>query len=229
MRFISSHHAVSNIAQSQQLPSYQTPYQTPYQNPYQTPGQAPYQPSILPLSPQRPYVSQPTSPRTLHLVSQRWGADPMNIFDTDNSTLLYTTSVSTFKPHFTVRSALSNAIIATVVDHSLTARIDIILYNQPITLNFEAFWKGGQNSFTSLALPGEVFTWKERGEGLVCTEKGGGMVAKFEEAGWSRKKIGKMELMGERVREGYAMEEVVVTGLVMVQKGLVGKHAANLG
>lgn len=70
-------------------------------------------------------------------------------------------------------------------------------------------------------------TWKGSGvANLSCTDEQGVQIARFKGSGWSMTKWGKMEIMAGV--EGALLEEVVVTGVALVQCYLTMARAATV-
>lgn len=123
----------------------------------------------------------------------------------------------------------SNALIGDATFHSLSSRIDIRLHEHRITLSSSGFWKDAY-TFTSLALPGVKMTWQSRSKGrdfnLVCLDDRAVALAQISIGSWSVTKAGTIELVGERVsRKGPLMEEIIITGLAMMQQRMVRQVA----
>jgi hypothetical protein len=73
-------------------------------------------------------------------------------------------------------------------------------------------------------------TWQSRSKGrdfnLVCLDDKAIAVAQISIGSWSITKAGTIELVGERVtRKGPLMDEIILTGLAMMQQRMVRQAA----
>ncbi|KAI4142053.1 MAG: hypothetical protein LQ341_003327 [Variospora aurantia] len=172
-------------------------------------------PSTLMFRPQQ----APPSSRTLHVYCDRSNAANARIVDSDKTTTLWLFRVRMRKPHLTISSAVPTAaILATATYHDFSSRIDVVMRGVPITLSSRGAFKNG-HTYQSPALAGATLTWKSQNflTDLVCVDDKGVVLAQFHFKTWSLTKYGSLELLRSDLTSGYLMEEVVVTGMAMVE------------
>lgn len=104
--------------------------------------------------------------------------------------------------------------MATVIFHALHTRIDALVNSRPIKLTTYLSLKSVY-TYASPALQGAKFTWKSRNTSsdLKCVDEMGVVVARFHFSGLSLSKVGRLEIVDSRARDGAAFEELMVTGL----------------
>lgn len=157
----------------------------------------------------------------------------MRVLDNDNATELYHAESHIRKPHLNVKSAATGISLGTATFHCMSSRIDILVRGTPMTLEPCGTWGRKGHQFPSVALGGNTFLrWKhdKHDQDLSCVDEQDVILARFHFSNWSLTKVGKLELVGPMAndyREGGLMEEVLVTGLAMVQHAMTNKAAAN--
>lgn len=174
--------------------------------------------------PPQPHHTQ-SPPRVLHVWFDKWHVNPIRVLDSDNATALYTVRLKATKPHLRVRAASSTTgitTIGTVSFHNLSSRIDATVHDASMTLNSRGILKSG-HTYSSPALGGACLTWKRQHHSLdlVCLDEREAPVARFCFSNWSWSKGGRLELLGPDVASGAAMEEMVVTGMAMMENFMV--------
>ena len=142
----------------------------------------------------------------------------ITIQDTDElHTPLYDVKLSIAKPQMafsTTQSIVATTTIATVIFHALHTRIDAMVNSRAIELTTHLSLKSVY-TYASPALQGTNLTWKTRNPSsdLKCVDEKRVVVARFHFSGLSLSKVGRLEVVDSRARDGAASEELVVTGL----------------
>ena len=177
--------------------------------------------------PPGPLHTQATT-RTLHFYYETWRENSMSVTDSDKSTVLYVAKIRVRKPHMTFQRPTTNADLAIVSFHILSSRIEITLHGQSVLLNSKGMFKNGY-SFVSPTFRNETMTWKRDNcstdIAMVCVDGADVPVARIAACNWSVKKLGKMELFGPKAQSGDTLDEIVVTGLAVLQVALAGAVA----
>jgi hypothetical protein len=166
---------------------------------------------------------------TLNIKYESWRKSKIQVLAADNTTILYAINLGMRKPHMTIRSASSDATLGTVAFHSLTNRIDTTVNGSSIPLTSAGVLKNG-HKWTSPARGNVEFIWKSklRNLDLTCVDERGVPIARFKFPNWSLRKVGTFEMLGPDVAQGAIMEELLVTGMAMVEytMGLVNVSVA---
>lgn len=167
------------------------------------------------LPPQAYHTQAPM--RTLLINYGNWKCSHITIQDTDElHTPLYDVKRSIAKPQmvFSTAQSIGTTTIATVIFHALHTRIDAMVTSRPIKLTTHLSLKSVY-TYASPALQGTNLTWKTRNTNsdLKCVDEKGVVVARFRFSGLSLSKVGRLEIVDSRARDGAAFEELVVTGL----------------
>lgn len=180
-----------------------------------------------------PVYRQPTSgPHILHVYREGMTHRHAHILDTDKQTPLYRIDCNSgglfsSKPHMKIYSAASNALVGTVTFHSVSSDMELTIHNRPVELVSSGMFTSA-HQFMSLATH-ENFKWKSNGMfsggDMLCLDNREQLVAKFESSNWAMKKEGKLEL-GAGV-EGILMDELVVSGIAMVEHRRRKKNASS--
>ena len=173
-------------------------------------------------------MSPETSPKARHLHVQN--VDPSNpqllITDAISNEPLYRISKPAHhfslksQPDLLVSSAPTNTEIGSIRFHSLSDDIDLTIHGQHIKFSNRTF-SAAHVLRSSITDVGKL-TWKESptllGESIICTDSKGVIVAQLS-VGTSGNdgKQGNMELNGIAADGGAAMDEVVVSGIAMVE------------
>lgn len=173
-----------------------------------------------PAYPPLPHHTQAPS-LTLHVRYESWRTNDVRILDADGATTLYTLKLQLRKPQMTIDAASATATIGTVTFPFLTSRIETTVHDSPITLTSLGLLKKG-HAWSSPALGNAAMTWKTKSRNLdlVCSDAQGVMVARFDFPNWGLRKVGKFEMFGSEVTRGAVLEEILVTGLAMVEYNL---------
>lgn len=155
--------------------------------------------------------------RTLLINYGNWKCSHITIQDTDElHTPLYDVKLSITKPQmaFSTAQSTGTTTMATVIFHALHTRIDAMVNSTPIKLTTHFSLKS-LYTYASPALQGAQFTWKNRNTSsdLKCVDEKGSVVARFHFSGLSLSKVGRLEIVDPRARDGAAFEELMVTGL----------------
>ncbi|MCJ1275412.1 hypothetical protein MMC21_003215 [Puttea exsequens] len=167
--------------------------------------------------PAQPHHTQSIT-RTLHVRYEKWRSNVIQVFDTDESTLLYTVAISMKKPHMTFESASTKSTVGTANFHYTSFLIDTTVHGQPVTFTPHGLLKSSY-TYPSPALNNATMTWKGQGAhiDLVCLDEHGAPLAKFRSDHWSFTKCGKLDIFGSKAYSGAVLEEVLVTGLALGQ------------
>ena len=143
----------------------------------------------------------------------------MSVIDTDKSTVLYVAKFRVRRPQMTFQRPTTNADLGTVSFHTLSSCIDVTLHDQSVRLTSKGTLKNGY-SFVSQTFRNETMTWKREGGfkdlAMVCVDGEDVPVARIFASDWSVKELGKMELLGPKAQSGDALDEIVVTGLAIL-------------
>jgi hypothetical protein len=165
--------------------------------------------------PPLPYHTQAPS-RTLRVQYQGWMRNEIRIRDENNTTTLYNVNIQLSKPHITIDSA-SKATIGTVMLPSLSNTIKTTVHDSPITLTSIGLLKNGHR-WSSPTLGKVDMIWKtQKNLDLSCLDAQGLKVAQFSFPNWNLREVGKLELFGSEMAEAAVVEEILVTGLGMIE------------
>ncbi|TKX21853.1 hypothetical protein C1H76_5947 [Elsinoe australis] len=159
-----------------------------------------------------------TQPRTLVIKTKSWGGESMVVTDANSGQVLYTTKLSVKKPHVVIQGATTGATVGTADFHAHTSRIDVAIYNHPLTLTSHGMLKPSY-SVASPALGNENITWKNEKwskelDKNAVDSRGNVLARMIENDGWTRKGVGSIELLDPRVQGGYGLDEMVVMALI---------------
>ncbi|RFU32942.1 hypothetical protein B7463_g3396, partial [Scytalidium lignicola] len=168
--------------------------------------------------------------RTLHIQFDNWKWRKGTILDSDQKTELYRIECHTRAPQiimYSLRDSVqSPESRGEVTMHAMTSRMDIRIHNEDIKLTSRGILKDG-HSYTSPALEGAKLTWQSKSKldylNLLCLDENAMPVARTSFANsWKATKGGTIELAGDGVvKDGRAMDKVVLTALAMIQQRLV--------
>jgi hypothetical protein len=126
-----------NIAYLEAIPP---PYpQKKHSAPYDFQNARPGGTTSAPAYPPQPYHTQATT-RTLHIYYEDWKVSGVRIMDTDKVTELFKVKLQLKKPHLSIASARTGAIMGTATYHSFTSRIDTTVRGSPISILHDALW-----------------------------------------------------------------------------------------
>ena len=162
------------------------------------------------------------TPRVLYIHHLGLTSRRAHILDSDKKTVLYRIRANkgglfSSKPHITVHSGATHRVIGTVTFHRMSTVIDLEIHHQTISLLRLGLFTSAHR-FESPASR-SLLKWKRDGllsEGdMVCVDRQQVLIARFERSKRPRWKDGKF--MISRGVEGRWMDEVVVSGLAMVQ------------
>ena len=159
--------------------------------------------------------------RLLHVYYDDWKMKSIRVLDSDKTTLLYSIDLKSRKPHMRIHSGSSNSQIGEINFHLLGTRIEGTLDSRDISLTPQGFTKKIYD-YTSSTFPNTTLSWKPQSKwsnplNLVLLDANAMPVARFMPVNWSKKKAGKLELLGSSAVTGPMMDEVVVTGLAVAQ------------
>jgi hypothetical protein len=182
-----------------------------------------------------PSNSHPSSHQvcTLEVRFDNWKWRKAAIVNPHEGNGLYRIECHLRSPQITIHSlddtSLPNTPIGDATFHTLSSRIDIRLHEHQIILSSSGLWKDAY-TYTSPTLRGMKMTWQSRSKGrdfnLVCLDDKAIAVAQISIGSWSITKAGTIELVGERVtRKGPLMDEIILTGLAMMQQRMVRQAA----
>lgn len=172
--------------------------------------------------------------RTLQVEFDNWKWRKATVSDLHEKAELYRVEFHVRKPQIIVQPTSQNdptiKTIGEVTFHCLSSRIDIVLNGRDIELSSRGFWKDGY-TYASPALDGARMTWQSRCRGgyfdLVCLNEAAMAVARAVLALGSVKKVATIEIMGgEAMIEGRGMDEMVLTGLAILQQRLTTYSAS---
>jgi len=167
--------------------------------------------------PNKTAASEVYPSRTLEVRQQGKLSRSVDVLDVDSAGPLYTIKSRTLKPHLTFTSFSDSQTIATVEFPSFSRKIDITLRGQPITIQYEWKWKATY-TYTS-PTTSAVLTWKsDKYTDMVCLDERGMALARFCCAmlTTSMAKVGTIEIVGDAAAGGQVLEELVVTGVSVV-------------
>ncbi|KAL9580842.1 MAG: hypothetical protein Q9212_004251 [Teloschistes hypoglaucus] len=194
----------------------------PSSNMFSTVPEGPYAPieEKVPSGPPAPAYS---TSRTLHVYSDSsWSSRNMTIADADRSHPLYTLTRNSggwlsSKPHLTVTSAQTSAVVGSATFHSMSRKVELDLHGKHVLFEPEGLFTRS-HGFASPAFGYDRLTWKCKGWGsdLILVNSRNQWIARFDAAVWAMKKVGKLEV-GDGGIAGAALDEIVVSGLTMVE------------
>ncbi len=185
--------------------------------------------SVSSASPPQPHPTQSPA-RTLNINYENRHTSPILIVDAahDNTTL-FALNLQLHKPHMTISHASTSATIGTATFHALTTRIDTTAHDSPIALTAHGILR---TSYTwSSPARGDVpKRWKggSSSSELVCLTGNKVAVARVLFTCWSVKRCGSLEILGAEAKGGGFMDEVVVTGLALVESVLALRYTLLL-
>jgi hypothetical protein len=165
--------------------------------------------------PSLPYHSQ-TPSLTLRVQYQSWMRNEVRIRDVNNTATLYNVNIQLSNPHITVHST-SKAAVGTVVLPFLSSTIKTTVHDSQITLTSKGLLKNG-HKWSSPSLGKIDITWKtQKNLDLVCLDAQGVKLALFSFPNWSLRESGTLELFGSEMVEALVVEEILVTGMAMIE------------
>ena len=145
-----------------------------------------------------------------------------HILDSDKKTVLYRTHANkgglfNSKPHIKVHFGATNRVVGTVTFHRMSTVIDLEIHQQTIPLLRLGLFTTAHR-FESPASR-SLLKWKRDGllggADMVCVDRQQVLIARFELSKKARGKTGKF-MIAPGV-EGRWMDEVVISGLAMMQ------------
>ncbi len=185
-----------------------------YLQPFPSPGYAPSQSSAN---------DKPLGiPRVLYIHHLGLSRRRAHILDSDKKTVLYRirankSGLFSSKPHITVQSAATRRVVGTVTFHRTSTVIDLEIHHQNVPLLRLGLFTSAHR-FESPTRRG-LLKWKRDGllseDNMLCIDGQQLLIARFERSKRARWKDGKF-MISPGV-EGRWMDEVVVSGLAMVQ------------
>lgn len=127
------------------------------------------------------------------------------------------------KPHLTFRRVGApdgEKAFSTVVFHSWTQKIAVQVHDNEISIKARN-WKQRDLEWSSPAFGGQTMAWHHENpwtsNSLILLAQGQLPVAKFSLARISVTEAGKIEFMGDRSLNQEMLDEVVITGVAVVQ------------
>lgn len=150
----------------------------------------------------------------------------MHILDADHETVLYTAKLKMRKPQIRMYSASTQEEIGTASFPVFSSGFDSVIHGQSIPIKSRGVLKNG-HFFVSEALPGAKFTWKSTSKlNLVCEDERGVRVASYTWPSVSMRKGGRFDFFSPEVARDAVFEEILVTGLVIVQSNASAAQVA---
>ncbi|KAI4195354.1 MAG: hypothetical protein LQ350_007251 [Teloschistes chrysophthalmus] len=194
----------------------------PSSNMFSTVPEGPYA-SIKEKVPSGPPAPAYSTSRTLHIYSDSsWSSRNITIADADRSSPLYTLTKNSgglfsSKPHLTVTSAQTSAVVGTATFHSMSSKVDLDLHGRHVLFEREGLLTR-THGYASPAFGYDRLKWKCEGWGsdLILVNSQNQWIARFDAASWAMKKVGRLEI-GNGSIAGAALDEIVVSGLAMVE------------
>ena len=173
-------------------------------------------------------ADMPSSSRLLHVYHSGITHRNTQILGPDKTTVLYTVKMNkgslfnSSKPHVAVYQGNTGTVVGSATFQSFTREIEIVVHNNPIALSASGLFTKAYD-WTSLATTtggeGMRFKWKSdrtfNGGDMICLDQQDKVCAKFQNSMWALQKDGKFEV-GPSV-DGVLMDEIVVTGLAMLE------------
>lgn len=127
------------------------------------------------------------------------------------------------KPHLTFRRAGApdeETALSTVIFHSWTQKIAVQVHDNDLSIKARN-WKQRDLEWSSPAFGGQTMAWHHENPwtstSIVLLDQSQLPVAKFSLARFSVKEAGKIELMGDRSLTQEMLDELVITGVAVVQ------------
>ncbi|MCJ1278442.1 hypothetical protein MMC21_006259 [Puttea exsequens] len=182
------------------------------------------QPQLIPqlIPPQQPYPPSPSP--SLHVRNTGLPAPGIQILNPLTSLPLYTIfapkrSHFSSDPHLLITSSITNTPIGSIRFHSILDDIDLCIHGKEVP--FPCSTWSSSHEMVSLVGGGSL-KWKNhnvlKGGDLRCTDGSGQVVARFEAVRWGKvQKEGKFELSQAVAAGGPAMDEIVISGIAMVE------------
>ncbi|OKL57907.1 hypothetical protein UA08_06420 [Talaromyces atroroseus] len=173
-----------------------------------------------PYPPQSYHMQAPL--RTLKAEYTKWTLTGLRVYDATTSENLYEAKIKWMKSSMAFTKPGSTDPFATVKFHTFTPRWDIQfdgMASFTVPLKGKLNYKG---MHTSLALQNSRLTWKCKYHlstmDLDCRDERSVMIARMQANVWKYKKICSIEFFdGESSVHGPIMDELVVTGLAMLE------------
>ncbi len=182
-------------------------------------------------------MSTTNKPRTLQVQFDDWKWRKATIYDIDDKTELYQVECHLRKPHIVLLPIADD--IETIKRrgeismHTLSSRISLNLHGQSFDLTSCGIVKNGY-TYTSSTGGGAKRTWKSKSRcgyfDLILVDEATALtIARMSMSMWHVHKAVKIEFMdGKVMREDAAIDEVILTGLAVMQQRLV-MYNASLG
>ena len=177
--------------------------------------------------PPQPHHTQAPS-RLMNVVYEHYRTDRIRVLDADNTNTLYTMKLQMKKPHIVVKATSTETTIGTANLHMFKGGIDTTVHDNSITLSKHGFFKSTY-TWPSPALEGATLTWKFKNLGveILCLDEREIAIARFRFNNWSAKKCGTLEMLGPQADGGLLMDEILVTGLAVVEVILTIRNASR--
>lgn len=166
--------------------------------------------------PPLPHHTQAPS-RTLHVWFESWLKSDVHILDADHSTLLYTVNLKLRKPQIALYAASSQKEVGRVNFSIWSCTFDSTIHGVQVPIKSRGVLKNGYY-YESNAIKGATFTWKWTSKmKLVCEDGDGITVACYSWPGMSMRKGGRFDFFRPEVVRDEVLEEILLTGLAVVQ------------
>ena len=181
-------------------------------------------------SPQQAGNSQPSAARTLHVCYESLTSRTVRILDSDESTLLYEVDYRVRKPQISLRKAGSSDVLGTVKFHRWSGASEVELHDQITEVKPKALMSYDLVFASTLpAFSDRKLTWERRyswdSHEYILRDDSQSPVAYLHTHGWSTKKAARFELINSEM-EDTIVEEIIMTGLVVVQVALMKGSSA---
>lgn len=163
----------------------------------------------------------PDGPRIFHCYNDSWISSGGKIYDTDKSTCLYDYTLKCRKPQVTIRNHDSGNEVGKLEFSTWTRKMHAEVDGTDFDLTNRALksWKSCDVEYQSQAF-GQKMTWKRSTIWVLVTitllDENQLPIAKFTPV-TARKKLGRIEFMGDRELTQEQIDEVVFTGMSVMQ------------
>ncbi|KAK2760763.1 hypothetical protein FQN54_001999 [Arachnomyces sp. PD_36] len=163
--------------------------------------------------------------RTLEVQFANWTLTHISVAEVGaEDSALYTTDLNIRKPHLTFQSVSTESTLATVNFCYSSPDIRVCIDGRIITLRVGS-GSDFETTYKSPALWNTCLSWKNRstskGFDLECLDEDSVPLAAFTaDSTFNKTRACRLELFGDRVTSGVAMDEVVVIGLALAHYAL---------
>ena len=177
-------------------------------------------------------------PRTLQVHFDNWTWRKATIYDRNDKLELYRVECHIRKPHIVLRSSSSEEksdsapSLGEASVHCLSSRISINLQSERFELSSCGAFKNGY-TYKSPSIGSVTRTWRSKNKlgyfDLLLVDEAATPIARISLSMWRLHKVAKFEIMHENIAQGgKALDEVLLTGLAVMQKRLT-MYCATLG